>query len=273
MVVLRNCKAGAIDALALGRCEVWLTDQPTTWGDASPTVGHAGLRRLDMRPHDWATVLSEQCYPVRPLRAYEQALASSGVDCWLEQSILDDPDRDGLLRRTPRAPWQSPSAALRSGGALPSPSPSGCRYVSRSVGPASLSDWTSPAVARRLGRASARAWAATSTSSGEPPSNVCRRRAMAASSTITAVPSSRRRATCTRRFSMTRRSPTGRRRSTTSDSTVRTLQHWRRPTSRRLWRRADGSLGSSTTTSSLTRSTASSTERRRSRATKHLRRG
>ena len=81
------------------RAELWLTPEPVTWGDATYLRSIlAAIRRLDLRPEDWVTIITGQDYPLRPLGDFETHLASCGADMALEETE-DDPHVSALLER------------------------------------------------------------------------------------------------------------------------------------------------------------------------------
>jgi hypothetical protein len=100
VVVLRDCKAPPLDASEIGECEVVYTVVPVRWGDETWLVSIlSAIRDLALAPQDWVTLLSEDSYPLRPLSAYEEALAASGADCWLEEFITREAEKDPVLAR------------------------------------------------------------------------------------------------------------------------------------------------------------------------------
>jgi Core-2/I-Branching enzyme len=99
VVIMRDRKAPPLGALS-ANCEVHLTPRPVTWGDDSHLIGILDvLSRIRAKPSDWITLLSEQSYPIRHISSYERAVLETDSDCWLEQSITSNPNRDSLLNR------------------------------------------------------------------------------------------------------------------------------------------------------------------------------
>jgi hypothetical protein len=66
---------------------------------------------LDLAPDDWVTVLSGQDYPLRPLREYEEHLASCGADMLLEEP-QNGPDEELLLDRYRARSYSVPAWAV-----------------------------------------------------------------------------------------------------------------------------------------------------------------
>jgi hypothetical protein len=100
VVVLRDCKAPPLDASEIGVCEVVNTVVPIRWGDRSWLVSIlSAMRDLALAPQDWVTLLSEDSYPLRPLCDFEDALAASEADCWLEEFFAEDFKKDRELER------------------------------------------------------------------------------------------------------------------------------------------------------------------------------
>src|SRR5665213_436839 len=100
VVVLRDCKAPPINARELGACEVVYTVVPVRWGDGTWLLSIlSAIRDLELAPQDWVTLLSEDSYPLRPLSAFEDALATSGADCWLDEFIAQESKKDRELGR------------------------------------------------------------------------------------------------------------------------------------------------------------------------------
>jgi hypothetical protein len=81
-------------------CEVFVTSRSIEWGDYSFLEALLeSVSLLKLEDNEWLTVLSEDSYPLRSLRDYQGALSRSDADCWLEQSILENPAADALLGR------------------------------------------------------------------------------------------------------------------------------------------------------------------------------
>jgi hypothetical protein len=84
-------------ATDLGGVHVYTSDAPVTWGDFRIVeVSWRGLAcMLDQVPFDWVVFLSEQDYPIAPLKDLEQRLATSGADAFVEATridVIEDPD-------------------------------------------------------------------------------------------------------------------------------------------------------------------------------------
>ena len=105
VVVLRDRKAPPLNDSEIGACEVVYTVVPVRWGDGTWLVSIlSAIRDLALAPQDWVTLLSEDSYPLRPLSAFEEALAASGADCWLEEFISQESGKkQPLTRYTSRA--------------------------------------------------------------------------------------------------------------------------------------------------------------------------
>jgi len=81
-------------------CEVLITSRRIEWGDDSFLEALLeSMSLLKLADNEWLTVLSEDSYPLRSIRDYQGELSRSGADCWLEQSILENPAADVLLGR------------------------------------------------------------------------------------------------------------------------------------------------------------------------------
>lgn len=81
-------------------CDVIITSRPIEWGDES-FLGALleSMALLELADNEWLTVLSEDSYPLRSLHDYQDALSRPDSDCWLEQSILENPSANALLGR------------------------------------------------------------------------------------------------------------------------------------------------------------------------------
>jgi hypothetical protein len=104
----RKAPTPSIDALRDVGAELWLTDAPITWGDASFLLSQlAVVRRAALAEADWLTFLTGQDYPIRPLAEYERHLSTVGADMLLEEPD-GDPELPVLLRRYVRRSYRMP---------------------------------------------------------------------------------------------------------------------------------------------------------------------
>ncbi len=76
---------------AIGGVDVLTSAAPVSWGDFSIVdVTWKSLSwMVEHRDFDWVVFLSEQDYPIAPLDKLEAALATSGVDAFIEAKPID----------------------------------------------------------------------------------------------------------------------------------------------------------------------------------------
>lgn len=97
IVIMRSRDSAPLESTS---CEVFIASRPVEWGDDSFLEALLeSISLLKLADNEWLTVLSEDSYPLRSLRDYQGALSRSNADCWLEQSILENPAADALLGR------------------------------------------------------------------------------------------------------------------------------------------------------------------------------
>lgn len=97
IVIMRDRDSAPLESTS---CEVFITSRPVEWGDYSFLEALLeSMSLLKLADNEWLTVLSEDSYPLRSLRDYQGALSHSDADCWLEQSIFENPAADALLGR------------------------------------------------------------------------------------------------------------------------------------------------------------------------------
>lgn len=111
----RKMPAPSHSALRAAGAELWLTEEPITWGDASFLRSQLSvLRRAALAEDDWLTFLTGQDYPIQPLAQYERHLLSTGADVLLEEPD-DDPQLPLLLKRYVRRSYRMPRWTDREG--------------------------------------------------------------------------------------------------------------------------------------------------------------
>jgi hypothetical protein len=112
LLVSHDRKAPPLDAgrLASVTASVRLTSEPITWGDR--TYLHSlleGIAAAAPSQDDWITVITGQCYPVRPLAVYEHHLSTCSADALLEVPDSGDPHEAVLARRYLRRYYDVPN--------------------------------------------------------------------------------------------------------------------------------------------------------------------